>query len=130
MSFLAELRSKRAVLDEAIRSLEALEALEGGAYVTDAQHAAVVLALEAGPAGGAIREARAAVRSDVTSRPMAARAEAAVRRALVEGHNRPKTIRESTGLAKWKVDDALKALESAGVIEGSGTTRARVYRLL
>jgi hypothetical protein len=134
---LERLRDQQQKIANAIAALEALgpDAIKAyssaGDLVAAVQGATAPASAPPGSAslsGGAERGKPR--RSDITARPMAARAESAVRRALIAGHNRPKTIREASGLERWQVAEALRALEKAGAIEGEGITRARVYRLL
>lgn len=49
--------------------------------------------------------------------------------AIRAGHEKPAEISEATGIAKGGLKDILRSLVAEGVIEGTGATKARRYRL-
>lgn len=49
--------------------------------------------------------------------------------AIRAGHEKPAEISEATGIAKGGLKDILRSLAAEGVIEGTGATRSRRYRL-
>lgn len=120
---LVHLREKRAALDRVIEGLELL-AGERSPEERDAI-GGELRGLDPDVAPAPIDPSPPA---PLDRRPFLSRAVSDVRRAMLLGKNRPKAIREATGLPKWKVDAAISELERQGQIEGSGTTRSRTYR--